>query len=426
MLTAENNDLVCRVGPGTRMGNLMRQYWIPGLLSSELPSPDGEPLRVKLLGEELIAFRDSSGRAGLFANACPHRGASVFFGRNEENGLRCVYHGWKFDVTGACVDMPSEPAESNFKSKVRAKAYPCVERNGAVWTYMGPEATPPPLPDIEAAFSEGHHTIAIEHDHNWLQVLEGTIDTIHAGFLHWGGYRPEDFPDGSFTRAALTVRNARWQVADHEVGCFMGAHRPAGPGQEYWRIASFMFPFYGMSPTGGTFQKDTPTTLTAAVPMDDDHTLYVHFVSVQQTGGYDLLPRTTGWYGRFNAPANTGNDYLIDRDLQRTNQGGNGYTGIPGGRAQDRAITSSMGHIYDRTHEHLGQTDQGIIRTRKLLIDAANALAENGMTPPGVHNPAAYRIRTGEVYLPEGADWMEETKELRKSRLVAPPIEIGA
>jgi phenylpropionate dioxygenase-like ring-hydroxylating dioxygenase large terminal subunit len=424
MLSAEDNDLVCRVGPGTKMGNLMRQYWIPGILSTELPGPDCAPLRVKLLGEELIAFRDTSGRVGVVANSCPHRGASMFFGRNEEDGLRCVYHGWKFDVTGACVDMPSEPAESNFKSKVRAKAYPCVERNGAVWVYMGPKAVPPPLPDIEATLAEGYHTIAIEHDHNWLQVLEGTIDTIHAGFLHWGSLHAEDYPQGSTTRAALSVRNASWAVANSDAGCFMGAHRPAGPGQEYWRIAAFLFPFYGMSPTGGTFQTGIPTSLTAAVPMDDDHTMYVHFIAAKTTPGYDLLPRTSDWYGRFNAPQNSGNDYMIDREAQRRNEGSNGYTGISGGRAQDRAITSSMGHIYDRTHEHLGQTDAGIIRTRKLLIDAAEALAKDGTIPPGVNNPEAYRIRTGEIFLPEGTDWVEATRELRKSPLAGPPIAV--
>jgi phenylpropionate dioxygenase-like ring-hydroxylating dioxygenase large terminal subunit len=132
------------------MGDLMRQYWIPALLSTELSTPDGPPLRLRLLGENLIAFRTTSGSAGIVVNACPHRGASLFFGRNEEDGLRCVYHGWKFDVEGNCVDMPSEPAESNFKSKVRVRAYPCEERNGMIWTYMGPRTTPPPLPELEA------------------------------------------------------------------------------------------------------------------------------------------------------------------------------------------------------------------------------------------------------------------------------------
>src|SRR5438477_13050535 len=149
MLTTEENDTLCRVGPGTPMGELYRRFWLPALLPIELPQPDSDPIRVRILGEDLIAFRDTSGRIAFIQNNCPHRGASLFFGRNQEDGLRCVYHGWKFDVTGACVDMPNEPPESNFKSKVRATAYPCVERGDVVWTYMGPRTTPPPLPDLE-------------------------------------------------------------------------------------------------------------------------------------------------------------------------------------------------------------------------------------------------------------------------------------
>src|SRR6266480_1463579 len=150
MLTKQDNEILTRVGPGSHMGEFMRQYWIPALLSHELPSPDCPPLRIRLLCENLIAFRSTSGRVGLLANACPHRGASLFFGRNEEDGLRCVYHGWKFDVAGNCVDMPSEPAESNFKSKVKAVAYPTRERGGLVWLYMGTRSEPPPLPDLDA------------------------------------------------------------------------------------------------------------------------------------------------------------------------------------------------------------------------------------------------------------------------------------
>src|SRR5215472_12199393 len=149
MLSKEDNELVTRVGPGTPMGNLMREYWVPAMLSSELPAADADPVRVMLLGEKLIAFRDTNGAVGLIQNHCPHRGASLFFGRNEEAGLRCVYHGWKFSTTGECVDMPNEPAESDFRTKVRATAYPCVERAGVVWTYMGPRNPPPPLPGLE-------------------------------------------------------------------------------------------------------------------------------------------------------------------------------------------------------------------------------------------------------------------------------------
>src|SRR5256885_4134592 len=148
MLSREDNELLCRVGRDTPTGNLLRQYWIPALMSSELPERDGAPVRVRLLGENLIAFRTTSGKIGLIQNACPHRGASLFFGRNEESGLRCVYHGWKFDVEGACVDMPSEPAESNFRNKVRAQAYPGREWGGCIWVYMGPPELSPELPEL--------------------------------------------------------------------------------------------------------------------------------------------------------------------------------------------------------------------------------------------------------------------------------------
>jgi phenylpropionate dioxygenase-like ring-hydroxylating dioxygenase large terminal subunit len=149
MLNREDNELLCRVGPGTTMGDTLRQYWLPILLSSELPGPDSPPERIKLLGESLIAFRDTDGEVGLMAENCPHRGASMFFGRNEENGLRCVYHGWKFDASGACVDMPNEPPESNFKHKVRIQTYPTRERNGVIWAYLGTRQTPPELPSLE-------------------------------------------------------------------------------------------------------------------------------------------------------------------------------------------------------------------------------------------------------------------------------------
>src|SRR5438046_2315486 len=150
MLSKQDHEYLCRVGPGTPMGDVFRQYWIPSVRADELPGPDSPPLRVMLLGEPLIAFRTTSGAVGLMQNSCPHRGASMFFGRNEEEGLRCVYHGWKFDVHGNCVDMPSEPAESNFKTKVRVKSYPVRERGGVIWAYFGPRVEPPLLPDLEA------------------------------------------------------------------------------------------------------------------------------------------------------------------------------------------------------------------------------------------------------------------------------------
>ncbi len=211
MLSTQENDILCRVGPGTPTGNLMRQYWLPALQAKELPSPDCAPLRLRLLGENLIAFRTTSGAVGLMQNSCPHRGASMFFGRNEEEGLRCVYHGWKFDVEGNCVDMPSEPAESNFRTKVHATAYPCIERNGVIWTYMGTRETPPELPMFEAnMMANGEMTVQnVFRECNWMQALEGDIDTSHLSFLHLGAVSPKrPSPAASTTTVSVTARRA--------------------------------------------------------------------------------------------------------------------------------------------------------------------------------------------------------------------------
>jgi phenylpropionate dioxygenase-like ring-hydroxylating dioxygenase large terminal subunit len=177
MLSREDNELLCRVGPGTPMGRLMRQYWIPAALSSELPEPDGAPLRVRLLGEDLIAFRATSGAVGLIQNACPHRGASLFYGRNEGEGLRCVYHGWKFDATGRCVDMPCEPATSTYKDKVQARAYPCLERGGLVWAYLGPRVTPPPFPALEPVLATDAKLQIYQRECNWRSRATSTPAT---------------------------------------------------------------------------------------------------------------------------------------------------------------------------------------------------------------------------------------------------------
>src|SRR3954452_14175985 len=248
MLKVEENELICRVGPGTPMGNFMREYWMPALLSSEVPTPDSDPLRVMLMGEQLIAFRDTTGKVGLIQNNCPHRGASLFFGRNEEQGLRCVYHGWKFDSEGNCVDMPNEPAESDFKHKVKAVAYPTRERGGVVWAYMGPRDTPPPLPDLEAnnvQHGQGR-VIAIQRECNWLQALEGDIDTSHLGFLHLGARDAESMEPGTFGYYTVKDRQPRYAVVDTDGGAMYGAYRPAAGDMDYWRIAQFLFPFYAL------------------------------------------------------------------------------------------------------------------------------------------------------------------------------------
>jgi nitrite reductase/ring-hydroxylating ferredoxin subunit len=417
MLSREDNELLCRVGPGTPMGALMRQYWVPAALSTELPEPDGPPLRVRLLGEDLIGFRTTSGAVGLIQNNCPHRGMSLFYGRNEEEGLRCVYHGWKFDVAGRCVDMPSEPAESDFRRKVRARAYPCLERGGLVWAYLGPRETPPPLPELEPNMVPEGGIQVYQRQCNWMQALEGDIDTGHTVFLHLGSVEPEDTPAGSWSRHAVGKRALTYEVVDTDAGVMYGACRPAEPDTYYWRIANFLFPFWAMVPTGVL---GLEIRARAWVPMDDEHTLAISIgrlprgaskVGRGSVGPVETLPNTTDWYGRFRAVGNANNDYLIDRREQKTTS----YTGIPSIFLQDQAATESMGPIYDRTQERLGTSDAMIIRTRKRLIDAAKALRDRGEVPPGVDEPGVYAVRSGGVVLPRTAHWIEATSELRKA-----------
>ena len=424
MLSREDNELLCRVGPGTPMGDLMRQYWVPAALSTELPARDGAPLRVRLLGENLIAFRATSGAVGLVRDSCPHRGASLFYGRNEQEGLRCVYHGWKFDVTGRCVDMPNEPAESNFRGKVRAVAYPCVERAGLVWAYLGPRETPPPLPDLEPTMLADASVQIYQRECNWMQALEGDIDTCHTVFLHLGSVDADEARPGTWARYALSDRAPRYAVADMDFGVMYGAYRPAEADSEYWRIANFLFPFYAMVPTGVL---GLEVRVRAWVPMDDEHTLAISIArsaqGVRSAGRQvvrppETLPNTTDWYGRFRCVANAGNDYLIDRTAQKTTS----YTGIDAIFLQDQAVTESMGAIYDRTYERLGTSDQMIIRTRKRLIDAARALRDTGKVPPGVDDPGVYAVRSGGALLARGADWVEATRELRKAGIEHPGL----
>jgi phenylpropionate dioxygenase-like ring-hydroxylating dioxygenase large terminal subunit len=429
VLSKEENELITRVGPGTPMGNLMREYWLPAMLSSELPKPGCNPVRVMLLGEKLIGFRDGQNRVGLLADACPHRGASLFFGRNDECGLRCVYHGWQFDVTGQCISMPNEPEEGDFKSRVKADAYPCQERGGVVWTYMGPRETPPPLPDLEGNMQETSHESvrAVQLDGNWLQILEGDIDTTHVGFLHYGGLKAEDQPPGSFSEWQLRDKTARFEVIDTEGGAAYGARREAGPGQDYWRIAQFCFPFYTFTPPGVLGTKKGGG---ARVPMDDYHTLSFFMTAGRRgpnTGPMGAfrppLPNTTDWFGRFRMEQSLANDFEINRDLQRVGEGQTGYSGIEGIAMQDAAMTASMGGIYDRSKEHLASSDAMVIRVRRRLIAAVQAHMRSGTVPPGVDDPEVYRVRSGGLFLPKGADWVEATRELRRAFVEHPDLD---
>lgn len=408
MLTKEENELISRVGPGTPMGELLRRFWEPALLSEELPEPDCRPVRVRLMGEDLIAFRDADGRVGLLANNCPHRGASLFFGRNEEAGLRCVYHGWKFDVTGRCVDMPNEPAESNFKDKVRAISYPCREAGGVVWTYMGPpEHEPELLPQFDWTLvpPEQRKVSKLRQDSNWVQGLEGGIDSSHVSFLHatLQNYRA--------SAALMDVdKSPEFRVEPTDFGLLIGAKRRWQEDKDYWRITPYSLPFYTVIP--GLPDRDSIYSGHGWVPIDDEHCWLLTYSwhpsrplsDFGERPGHPAhyVPMQTGTRAPVPSAAN---DYLIDREVQRTLT----FTGIDNGSTQDRATQESMGPIYDRTQEHLGTSDSAIIMMRKQLIRMAEDL-QRGVEPFAASRGDMFRLRSAGLLLEPGQSFVDESR----------------
>lgn len=435
MLPLTDNELLTRVGPGTPMGRLLRQYWMPAALSSELAEPDGAPLRVRFLGEDLIAFRATSGRVGLLAEGCPHRGASLYLGRNEEEGLRCVYHGWKWGHDGRCLDMPNEPPGCRFEGKVRAVAYPCRERNGVVWAYMGPRADPPPLPDFEWNMLPDNVPFMWRNYRacNWMQALEGDVDSSHINFLHRTLDRGElstvpgtNMPGHWNAQMALTRKGdaPRIEAAEAPFGALYSAARTMDDGREYHRVHPFLFPFHTMV-GGGLDARTVSLNGKAWVPMDDTHTLALEWqlrldapwtdaeraelLCVRVPHGF--LPPSSAPAGAWMPRAHAGNDYLLDRELQRSKL----FLGVLSNPTQDAAVQESMGPIIDRSKEHLGPADAMIILMRRRLLAAARALAERGVTPPGVDEPALYRVRPVGAMLPAGADWRAATDDRRRA-----------
>ena len=392
MLSKEDNEALTRTGPGTLMGNLIRRFWLPALVPSELPEPDCPPIRFRIASEDLVAFRDTNGKVGFFSQACPHRGASLFFGRNEEAGLRCVYHGWKFDVSGACVDMPSEPAESNFKGKVRVKSYPAAEYGGLIWIYMGPPEKQPGLPQFDWCLHQQEHPNLKVYkwlqDCNYTQGVESFLDTVHINFLHRSfkragvGGRPVD------RSAAPTL-----ELEETDFGFVYGGRRPTLDGRFYWRITAHIQPWFSEIPSttwdgSGSF----------VVPQDDEHSWWftVSPPGVRPAAGAHEREHVVLIPGTFRQTHNKDNDYLIDREKQRTEN----YTGLPGNRVEDAMVTESMGPIYDRSKEHLGTTDQAIIFWRRQLLRWALDL-ENGIEPTILSDPSVFRARPIDIITDE-------------------------
>lgn len=425
MLKREQNDLLTQTGPGTPMGELFRRYWIPCLLSEELPEPDCPPVRVKLLSERLIAFRDSENRLGLMDEFCAHRGVSLWFGRNEESGLRCPYHGWKYDVTGQCVDVPSEPAESGFCEKIKLKAYPCVERGGVIWTYMGPPEHQPPLPELEWATLPASHSYVSKRlqECNMLQAMEGGIDSSHVSFLHRFDLHHDSWLGNPASARYLADTSPKFEVAESEGGLLIGARRNGEEDSYYWRITQWIMPWYTIIPPFGTASLGGH----AWVPIDDENcwAFSMNWHPTRPLTEQELTSMKAGKGihaevipGTYRPVQNKDNDYLLDRQAQKDKKT---FCGIAGIGLQDAAIQESMGPIQDRTKENLVGTDDGIIKARKRLMKAALDL-QKGITPPAL-SPRSQQVRSASLLLPHGVPFQEGAKEALVAR---PDTEISS
>src|SRR4051794_10041453 len=415
MLKTKVNELLTQTGPGTATGGLFRQYWIPALLAEELPEDDCPPVRVKILSERLIAFRDSEGRYGLIDEFCAHRGASLWFGRVEQCGIRCAYHGWKYDVTGQCVEVPSEPENSNFSRKVKLTGYPLVKVGDILWTYMGAPERRPELPEFEFALvpSDQTYTSKRWQESNWLQALEGGIDSSHVSWLHSGGLKSDPLFKGTKGNE-YNMRDLRpyFEVAEADGGLFVGARRNAEDDTYYWRITPWVMPSFTMVPPRG----DHPVHGHFWVPIDDEncwvYTFDYHPVRALTADELQNMKDGHGVHSRnipgtYRPQENKDNDYLMDRDAQRR---GDMFSGVRGIAQQDASLQESMGPIVDRSKERLVATDTGIIKARKKLRLAIEALRDEGTTPPGV-DPAHHRVRSAAVVLPRDESFIEAARD---------------
>ena len=418
MTTRAQNETLTRTGRGTPVGELLRRYWLPVLLASELPEPDCPPVRVKLLGERLIAFRDTGGRLGLVGEFCAHRGVSLWFGRNEEHGIRCPYHGWKYDVTGQCVDVPSEPADNGFCAKIRLAAYPCIERAGVIWAYLGPAEARPPEPAYDWTLVPDSHRYISKRlqECNWLQAMEGALDSIHSTFLH--RYTVGDDPllkRDAKSRALLEAdRNPKFIPTISPAGLYVATRRDAGPADYYWRVTQWLMPCFSFFPPYG----DNPYGGHAFVPIDDE-SCWVFSIDYQPHRPLSAEERDAAHAGKgihvrliagsFTPVANKRNDYLVDREAQKAKRT---FSGVFDVGVQDAAIQESMGPVQDRARERLVSSDNGIIMARKRLTDAAAAVAR-GEAPPGA-DAAAQGARATSMVAPREVT-LVEAMNLRKA-----------
>ncbi len=403
MLTAEENEMLTRSGRGTPGGEFFRRFWLPVALSRELPAPDCPPVRVKVMGEDLLAFRDTTGRVGLVEPRCPHRGADLYYGRNEECGIRCVYHGWKFDAEGKCLEIPNAPPESKYKERVRIVAYPTREYGEMVWAYLGPADAMPELPELEVGLVGAEHRFVSKklQQCNWAQSMEGALDTAHFSFLHMPA--PETF-ESINPHAPVDEKRFRWvrddpmpkfEIVEHDAGFVMGAARKADGDELYWRTTQFMLPSHSTTPS--TLPGETYFGYTW-VPVDDV-SCWIYTSAWNPERPLDAAERAklAAGHGVMSVVGpdyvplrNRGNEYLLDRDDQKHRT----FTGVQGVAEQDAMIHDSQGFIADRTREFLTATDAGVVRFRKTMLAGMRAV-QQGTNPPSARNGGAYRLRSG-------------------------------
>ena len=403
MLSAADNELLTRTGPGTAMGNLFRRFWQPVALSRELSGPDGAPIRVRIMGEDFIAFRDSHGDVGLVSPRCPHRGADLYFGRNEACGLRCAYHGWKFDTQGRCVDLPNAKPGAGLRERITIRACPTREFGEIVWAYLGPGDPPDDVPALEFGVVPATHrfvTKKLQYS-NWAQSLEGGIDPAHFSFLHMpapaiaSNANPDAPADERRLRWIREDPNPEFSFIEHEAGFVVGASRRADGDDLYWRIAQFMMPAHATTPS--TLPGETYFGYTW-VPIDDVTCwIYTYAWNPERPLGDAERAKLAAGHGviaavdeRYVPLRNRDNEYLLDREDQRLRT----FTGIRGVAEQDAMIQESQGPIADRTQEHLTATDVAIVRFRRAVLGAAKALAD-GTEPMAAKNAAAFTRRSG-------------------------------
>jgi phenylpropionate dioxygenase-like ring-hydroxylating dioxygenase large terminal subunit len=419
MLAAADNEMLTRTGPGTPMGEFFRRFWQPVALSRELREREGPPIRVSILGEKLIAFRDKEGRVGLTESKCPHRGADLYYGRNEDNGIRCVFHGWKFGLDGKAMDLPNVPPGSNYHCKIAIKAYPTREYGEVIWAYLGPPERMPEVPALEFGSLPPSQRFVTKklQECNWAQAVEGALDTSHFSFLHMPApsVPSNENPDAPADEQRLRwIRNdpmPQFSILEHDVGFVVGGARRTEGKDLYWRMAHFALPSHSTTPSTLPGENHFGYTF---VPIDDENIwIYTYAWNPERTitdkeratlaTGHGVIAEVGPDYIPIR---NKSNNYLIDRHNQKHMT----FTGVRGVAEQDAMIQESQGRISDRTRENLTATDAAIVRFRRVMLAGAKALMA-GREPEAAARHASYRLRSGSWMAAEGVPFEEVMKE---------------